>query len=200
LIDITIIEKNPTFFSFRNGNAVLQSMRLSSAFFGKGQFIADEACYEGEEVILNWSLRKGYYQPVPIDKRGGVNDWKDFPREQRELSEAQVMNVKITIRESKGRVTLLGEVFGTPDVPVAWELSFRPGGVLAGVVKDEEIEDVYFLEKGSGSYTVGEDVVRFGGGKKLHRWSQLRGALPKQSGSSVFFTGYTPFKHQIEVS
>ena len=50
--DATIISKNPTFLTFHKGNAVLQGVRFSASFFGKGQFQGTEIRQEGEELSL----------------------------------------------------------------------------------------------------------------------------------------------------
>jgi len=199
-IDISVIEQNPTFFSYRKGNAVMQSMRLGAAFFGRGQFVAEETEFDGKAIVLKRSLTKGYYQPMPRDKHSGENAWKELSRDERELSEAQTMNVKVAISESNGKVTIEAEINGCPNVPVTWEMSFRPGGEFTGVVKDKNTEDAFFLEKGYGQYQLGKDTINFGGGKVAHKWAEMRGMLPKQDGNSVYVTGYTPFKHTIELS
>ncbi|MEQ6120196.1 hypothetical protein [Reichenbachiella sp. MALMAid0571] len=198
--DISVIEQNPTFFSYRKGNAVMQSMRLGAAFFGKGQFVAEEVEFDGKVIILKRTLTKGYYQPVPVDKHSGANAWKELSRDDRELSEAQTMTTVVTIKESDGKVSIESEITGCPNVPVTWEMSFRPGGEFDGVVKDKNTKDVFFLEKGNGQYQVGKDIINFGGGIVAHKWAEMRGMLPKQGGSSLYVTGYTPFNHTIELS
>ncbi|MBA7527046.1 hypothetical protein ES705_19219 [subsurface metagenome] len=123
-----------------------------------------------------------------------------MPREARELSEAQTLNMTVTITESAGEVSVEADISGTPNVPVAWEMSFRAGGELSGVADDINIKDSFFLESGTGQYRVGNDVISFGEGVVTHKWSQMRGMLSKQEGKSVYVTGYTPFKHTLVLS
>lgn len=198
--DISVIERNPTFLSYRKGDAVLQSMRLGTAFFGKGQFESQETSYDGKTIVMKWSAEGPYYQPVPKASRSGENDWKKFPRPNREHSEVQYQEMTVTITEEDGKVTVEAEITGTEYVPVAWELSFREGGTLTGVSEDPQVEKAYFLESGTGSYQVGDQTIRFGPGAVTHKWSQMRGTLPKQEGHSVYITGYTPFRHTITLS
>ncbi len=195
--DISIIEQNPTFLSFRKGNAVLQSMRLGASFFGRGQFVAEEVEFDGKTIILKRILTRGYYQPIPSEKQSGENDWKKVPRNERDLSELQTLVTTVTISESEGIVTIEAVLSGTPHVPVTWEMSFRDGGTLEGVTNDMKADGVFFLEEGQGKYRVGEDVITFGSGAVTHKWYEMRGLLPKQEGKSVYVTGYTPFKHTI---
>lgn len=197
--DISIIEKNPTFLAYRKGNAVLQSMRLGAAFFGRGQFEAQATEFDGQNITLKWTLTKGYYQPIPADRQSGENDWAKIDREERALSEVQTLNMVVKIQESDGKLRIEAELTGTPHVPVTWEMSFRAGGDFSGVVTDENAEDAFFLEEGIGQYQVGDDVIRFGSGTVAHKWSQMRGTLPKQDGKSVYVTGFTPFRHVLEL-
>jgi hypothetical protein len=90
-------------------------------------------------------------------------------------------------------------VHGTEYVPVALEMSFRGGGELKGVVADKNVQNSNFLEKNIGQYVVGDDVINFGPGCTAHKWSQLRGMTTKQDGHSVYLTGFTPFKHTLEI-
>ena len=198
-IDISVIEQNPTFFSFRKGTAVMQSMRLASAFFGKGQFVAEEADFDGKVITLKRTLTKGYYQPVPEAQRTGQNDWKKFPRSKRQLSEAQTQTWQVKIKEENGKVSLHITIDGTPHVPVSLELSFREGGQFTGVVADPQLGDSHFLENAMGHYQVGNDEITFGPGTTSHKWAEMRGMLPKQSGNSVYLTGFTPFEHIFEI-
>lgn len=197
--DISIIEQNPTFLAYRKGNAVLQSMRLGAAFFGRGQFEAQKTEFDGENITLSWTLTKGYYQPIPADRQSGKDDWAKINREERALSEVQTLDMVVKIKESNGRLRIESELKGTPHVPVTWEMSFRPGGNFSGVVPDNNVEDAFFLEQGIGQYQVGEDFIRFGPGNVTHKWSQMRGTLAKQDGKSVYLTGYTPFRHVVEL-
>ncbi len=200
-LDLSVIERNPTFLRFMKGKAVLQSMRLHAAFFGsRGQFVAKEAAWEGKKIILSNTMEHGYFQPFPEDRRTGDGDWSKMPRDQREMTEVQTLEQRISIEESEGKVTLEIVVEGTEQIPVSIELSFRPGGQLSGVVPDRQTPNAYFLENGVGEYRVGTDVVRFGPGQAAHKWAQMRGMLPKQEGESVYLTAYTPFRHTIELS
>ena len=199
-VDLSIIEENPTFLTFRKGMAVLQSLRLHAAFYGdKGQFEAEEAMVEGNQITLKRSITHGYFQPFPVEKRSGDGDWEKMPREERTMSEVQTLQYEVRIAESEGIVTVEIEVGGVDHIPVALECSFRKGGELSGVIKADRSEDTYFLDRGMGQYTVGEDRISFGPGIALHKWAQIRGMLPKQQGHSVYFTGYTPFKHRFKV-
>ena len=199
--DISVIERNPTFLSYMKGNAVLHSIRLASAFFGsRGQFISEKAELSGNTIILSKSHTHGYYQPFPKEKRTGDGDWHNMPRNERPMSELQTMNYRVEILESNGKITIEIEIDGTPYVPVSLEMSFRPGGELSGVTSDKNLADAYFLESGTGQYKLGNDTIKFGPGVAEHKWAEIRGMLPKQKGQSVYMTGYTPFKHTIELS
>jgi hypothetical protein len=199
--DVSVIERNPTFLSFMKGKAVMQSIRLGSTFFGsRGQFTGEHCEFDGEKIVLIKSKRHGYFQPFPEDKISGDGIYSKMPREERELSEPQTIDYKVTISESGGKVSIDIEVNGTEHVLVSCEMSFRPGGVLSGVTPDKNVEDSYFLESGMGQYTQGGDVIKFGPGIAKHKWGEMRGMLPKQKGNSVYITGYTPFKHTIELS
>jgi hypothetical protein len=89
------------------------------------------------------------------------------------------------------------ESTGTPDVPVAVEISFADGGRLEGCTPGGE-PGTWLLAKGEGVYRVGSDAIRFGPGAAPHTWTQLRGAEARLPGTSVYVTGITPFDHTIE--
>jgi hypothetical protein len=199
--DISIIENNPTFLSFMKGRAVLQSMRLAAAFFGsRGQFISEACDFDGKRIVLTSYEKHGYFQPFPEEGRPEDGNWDKMPREMRELSEAQTMQAKVSIWESGGKVHIEIHMDGTEHIPVSCEMSFRDGGELSGVTRDKHSKDSYFLENGTGTYKIGDDVITFGPGRADHKWAQMRGMLEKQEGNSVYITGYTPFKHRIEFS
>jgi hypothetical protein len=198
--DITIIENNPTFLSYRKGNAVLQSMRLAAAFFGtRGQFISENCVVEGSKIILSKSKTHGYMQPLPKAGRSGDIVWNSESLAEREKSELQNLNFQVAIVESNGKLSLEIEITGTDYVPVSLEMSFRSEGQLEGVVPDKNSEASFFQESGMGQYSVGDDVINFGPGANAHNWSQMRGMLPKQKGQSVYITGFTPFRQILEI-
>ncbi|MEX2564637.1 MAG: hypothetical protein WD431_01690 [Cyclobacteriaceae bacterium] len=198
--DITIIENNPTFLSYRKGDAILQSIRLGASFFGsRGRFISENCVVKGNKIILSKSKTHGYMQPIPKEGRTGDVFWGSQSLAEREKSELQTINYRVEIVESDGKILMELEITGTDYVPVSLEMSFKPGGKLKGLVPDSNAEDSYFLESGMGQYIVGEDVINFGPGANSHKWAQMRGMLPKQDGHSVYITGYTPFKHTLEI-
>jgi hypothetical protein len=90
-------------------------------------------------------------------------------------------------------------ITGTDEVPVALELAFRHGGKLTGVTPVAHVNDAFLLSSGMGRYTVGEDTIEFGPGQASHTYTQVRGALPKWDGLSVYLTGLTPFKTTLTI-
>ena len=105
----------------------------------------------------------------------------------------------VTVTENAGKFDLAISVRGTDHVPVAIELAFRQGGTLQGVVPVAGQKDAWILENGTGRYTVGNDTIEFGPGMRDHTYTQIRGALPKWDGQSVFLTGMTPFHHSLSI-
>ena len=96
-------------------------------------------------------------------------------------------------------LTLTISVGGTDEVPVAVELAFRHGGKLTGVEPVPHVENAFLLKSGTGRYTIGDDTIEFGPGRVDHTYTQVRGALPKWDGLSVYLTGLTPFKTTLTI-
>jgi len=48
-----------------------------------------------------------------------------------------------------------------------------------------------------GSYTYDGQTIEFGQGGADHRYTQLRGALPRFDAMTVYLTGFTPFRRQL---
>ena len=199
--DVSIIENNPTFLSLIKGSAVLQSIRLGSTFFGsRGQFTAENVEVKKNQVILTKSVKHGYFQPFPKNKIIGDGVYSKMPREERRLSEPQVINYKLIITILDQRIQLSIEVTGTENVLVSLEMNFRKGGKLSGVISDKNRADSYFLKEDWGTYKKENDVITFGPGKIEHQWGTMRGMQEKPEGNTVYINGHTPFKHVIEIS
>ena len=199
--DATIIGKNPIFFTFYKGDAVLEGIRLASAFFGKGQFQTSMIEKEEENFILAQFLSAPYYQPYPEDEIPDDGDWDKMPRSNREQSEIQKLFTQIIVKEVKsGHFDIDISIEGTDNVPLTIELGFRKNGVLSGVEELEDVPDSFLLKEVYGSFTYNGHTIRFGPGVADHQWTQLRGALPKLNASSVYITGFTPFHHTISIS
>jgi hypothetical protein len=196
-LDATIIARNPAFFSFYKGNAVLQGVRLAAAFFGKGQFDSEKIEKEGDTYILRKSLQGVYYQPYPKELLPGDGDWNKMTKSNRPESEIQEFRYEVRIREKNGGFELSFSISGTDNVPVALELAFRKGGTLSGVRTIDHTPDTYLLEKGMGQYLYDKQSIAFGTGMAEHSWTVLRGALPKSDAMCVYLTGFTPFEKTI---
>lgn len=198
-IDATILAGNPTFFTLTKGKAVLASIRLASAFFGRGQFNAKKVERAGDTFVLNWNFTWGYFQPFPENEKPNYELPFDEDRKRRKQSEMQHANAKITISENEGVFTLEFECTGTKNVPLAIEMAFRNGGTLTGVEKSKHEKRAFLLTEGIGKYQFEEDAIEFGSGHADHEWITIRGALPKPDGDCVYFTGFTPFQKRIEI-
>lgn len=203
----TILASNTTLFSFRKGAAALEAVRCATAFFGKGQFIADALEPVDGRYVLRQKLDGPYFQPLSADQIAHGDHAKMAPngtlstdsRALRTRSNIQLLESVITISESAGKFTLEFSITGTDEVPVALELAFRHGGKLTGVTPVAHVNDAFLLSSGMGRYTVGEDTIEFGPGQASHTYTQVRGALPKWDGLSVYLTGLTPFKTTLTI-
>lgn len=198
----TILAQNSTLLSYRRGAAALEAVRLATAFFGKGQFVAPELIQQDGAWVLRQELEGPYYQPFTAEQiaRSGVATGGALPsRTLREKSNVQRLTASVTVRETEGTFTLAIAVDGAQRVPVAVELAFRHGGKLEGVEPLPGLRTAFLLRAGEGRYQFGSDTIRFGPGHAEHTYTQLRGALPKWEGQSVYLTGLTPFTSTLTI-
>lgn len=204
----TILAGNTTLFSFRRGAAALEAVRFASAFFGKGQFVGDELEVRAGRYVLRQELDGPYFQPLSKEQVRDGDHVRMTPngtlaansKALRARSNVQTLTSTVEVTESGGKFELAIALRGTDDVPVAIELAFRHGGTLHGVEPVGKIADAFLLRAGMGRYTLGEDTIEFGPGRVEHTWTQLRGALPKWDGQSVYLTGFTPFEAKIRIA
>ena len=199
-VSATVLGGNSCVLSFHKGGAALEAVRLASAFFGKGQFLADRLEVEGDRCVLTLSLAGPYYQPLLRGERHADGAWDPADRARRRQSEVQRLVSRLLVRETRGAFELDVEVAGTDGVALAIELGFRRGGELTGATPIAGRADAYFLREGTGEYRLGADTIRFGPGRVEHTWTDLRGALPKLDALSVYLTGFTPFRTTLRIA
>lgn len=196
-IDATVLGDNPTFFTLSKGKAVLASVRMASAFFGRGQFQSDKIERTTEGYALNWSFTWGYFQPLPKGEKPNYDIPFDEDRKRRARSEMQNLHAKVMVSEKEGVFSLDLVVEGTDHVPLAIEMALRNGGTLSGVKKSTQDANAYLLTEGNGMYRFDDNTVAFGPGEAAHEWITIRGGLPKPDGQCVYITGFTPFRKRI---
>ena len=198
-VDATILAKNPTFFTLTKGKAVLASLRMASAFFGRGQFKTEKVERVGDSFILKWNFTWGYFQPLLEGEKPNYELPFDIDRRRREKSEVQHANAQIIISEKDGVFELDFEVSGTENLPLAIEMAFRNGGSLTGVEKSSHENGAFLFKEGKGKYRFEDDEIEFGIGHVEHEWIRIRGGLEKPDGDCVYLTGFTPFKKKITI-
>ncbi len=198
--DATILSNNPGFLTFHKGNAVMQGMRIAASFFGKGQFQSSYIEQDGNKWILKNALEGPYYQPYPKDKIDPQGDLSKMPRTVRPKSEVQNLSYQVDISEHEEGINIDFDIKGTVGVPVTLELIFRPGGKLKGVNPVIGKPNSHLFADKEGSYSAGEDTIKFNPGMALHKGVNLRGALPTLDAPTVYLTGITPFKHTLKLS
>ncbi len=199
-VSATLAADNPVFFSLHKGSAALEGLRLASAFFGKGQFRSEALEIGGDAWQLHQALSGPYYQPLAPEARRPQGPWMGMNQAARRQSEIQRLSARVMIREDSGRFQVEFDLTGCERVPVAVEFGFRRGGTLSGVAPLEGIPDAFLLAEGSARYSFDGQTIEFGPGPCEHRWTQLRGALPKQDALSVYLTGFTPFRRGMVIS
>jgi hypothetical protein len=198
--DASILPKNAAFFTFHKMNTVLQGVRLASAFFGKGQFVADTYEVIEGKTIMESHLEGPYYQPFPRDEITGDGVWEKMPKTERKQSEIQKLHSKIIVTEIPQGFELDISMEGTDHVPLVIELIFRPGGTFGGLVAHEELDQVFFLKEGMGKYQFKGESIVFGPAQYAHKWVDIRGALPRMEAPTVYLTAFTPFHTKIRIS
>ncbi|WP_163712994.1 hypothetical protein [Mangrovibacterium lignilyticum] len=206
---------NPTFFTFRKGEAILEYARLSTSFFNTGYFRSEGLRQEQNSCMLHERKEAYYYQPLPADKQNPEGDykltespdgrfWSKMDFKDRSVSDVQAMETDVTIRENKGEFELVINVDGPKGVDVTLELCFRSGGQLSAVQKSENESD-FFLKEGYATYQFGSDKIQVGPGIREHQnvgridgelYSTHFGSI-KGKGMHLFLTGRTPFLHVI---
>ena len=176
----------------------MNAVRFAAAFFGKGQFVPDEAEKRDGAYHLRQSLDAGYYQPFDPPRKAdwGVDNWYEV-REGRRRSEICRINYSAEVREQSNGFSIRMKADGTDHVPLAVEVNLREGGRLSGVSPALGVPEAYILAHGYAHYELGSDALRFGPGLKENDYTQVRGAQPKLSGPSVYLTGFTPFDHTL---
>jgi hypothetical protein len=211
---------NPTFFSFRKGRAVLQSVRMGGQFFSLGVFRGTALKVDGNRYSLQQRLEAPYYQPLPkhLRKRSGeyaltpAKDgrfWSKLDFTHRQMSNIQVLDQKVTVVDKGRSFELQIDIDGHDRVPYVVELAFRSGGEFAGSLREISLPNetkALLLTEGTGRYRVGDDAIEFGPGQGDHQSLNLsghsyaaHGAMLRAEGRCVYLTGYTPFKKTIVI-
>ena len=211
------LASNPTFFTFRKGDAVLESVRMAPNFFSKGFFYGDGVEARGNRYSLRRRLEVPYYQPLPRDARRADGKYELTPAEDRfwsrmdfparRMSEIKTLDQEVTVIErEEGRFEIEVSVFGHEGVAVALELCFRRGGRLFGTVASTDSADEFFLERGMGRYEFGDETIEFGPGRADHRWTRLEGAAfaahhgsIRPNGLRVYIAWATPVRTTIAI-
>jgi len=142
------IATNPTFFKFRKGAAILESVRMTPSFFSTGFFYSRGLKAEGGKYILSQTLNVPYHLPLPPEHRNPKGDYAlsadmategvlarffskmDFAHRPKQF---RTLRSDVTVTEQDGAFTLDFNVDGPPNVAVTIELGFRSGGTFTGV-------------------------------------------------------------------
>lgn len=197
--DGTIVANDPTIFCLHQGSVVLESLRLASAFFGKGQFVGESIEKQGEGFLLEQHLEGRYLQPLTEAQAAQTDDWYDMPHDLREQTGRQKLATTVAIQELSDGFSVHFQSKGTERIPWAVEVGLRPGGELSRTTALETVEAACLADQGGWSYQVGKDSLKFSAGPAEHRWVELRGAASKLDALSVYYTGYTPIDFTLEI-
>src|ERR1017187_975744 len=211
------LASNPTFFNFRKGKAVLESVRMIPNFFSEGAFRSEGMKVEQNRYLLHQDIHVPYYQPLPKHLRNPQGDypltpagsrfWSKLNFPQRQKSNIQTLGQKVTVTENSGAFELAFDVGNHDRVPVTIELSFRRDGELEGIEPGATRPNLFFLRQGTGRFSVGNDVITFGPGQADHEMIRMEGAsfeAPQRPSPpdryKVYITGFTPFRKTLTIS
>jgi hypothetical protein len=189
------------FFSFRNGGAVVEAVRMASSYFGKGQF-SGALRREAKAYRMDQHLEGFYYQPLPPQDRRPDGNWNLMPRSLRAHSNLTHLDSHIEMRETTSGCELTFDMSGTDQVPMAVEITLRPGGKLTGdaLTPAPDVPNSYILGEGYATYELAGSRVRIGPGFRQHRWTQMHYAQPRLEGLTIYLTGFTPLRQTVGFS
>ncbi len=211
------LASNPTFFTFRKGKAVLESVRMMPVFFSEASFRSSGMRVEDNRYMLQQQNHVPYYQPLPKHARNPQGDypltpagnrfWSKLNFPARTMSNIQSLQQNVSITENAGAFSLAFDIGGHDRVPVIIELSFRHNGELEGIEPGRTRSNLFFLREGTGTFRVGDDVITFGPGQADHEMIRMEDATgnPRQGPSQpdrfrVYITGFTPFTKTITIA
>jgi hypothetical protein len=159
------LANNPTFFRLFAGDAILDAVRLSRAFFGMGPFRAHDMSRLAEgRYRLTEALSAAYYQPLPPHavRTDGTYDVEDDGRFSAAMSfrsrprDEVTLTTRVDVDLRDDGAGMLIDIAGA-QVPWSLELTFRPGGLLQGVTQIADGQ--WLLQERSMSYRVGDDEI-----------------------------------------
>jgi hypothetical protein len=195
------LANNPTFCRVFAGEAILDSVRLSRAFFDMGPFRPGSIRRESDvRYRLEETVEAAYYQPLRAEDRAadGRYDLLDdgrfsasmaFPLRPRDVV---AMTTVADVRLRQGGVDIELRIDAPP---IEWSLDFvfRPGGVVEGGVRHPD--GCWVLESGRGAYRVGESriLIDVEGAQLSER------PLPYQPGQDYGFLGATDVPAGVRV-
>lgn len=182
-------------FTLRNGEVVIEAVRASSAFFGKGQFKPASLGRDGAAYTLAQSLTGPYYQPAEPPRRISSRELA-AARMSRPLSEVQKLDYTARVEETAKGFRMRLSAQGTAFVPLAIEIAVRDGVTIEGArrIGDRDL----LLEKGYATLSGGGRRIRVGPGLGQHSYIEIRGAEPLLAGQRLHVCGLTPFDHALE--
>lgn len=187
--------------AIRKGDAVVEAVRVASAFFGKGQFVSQEAEREGDTWTLRQQLEGPYFQPLDPPARIPSDPvaWART-RQQRPQSEVARYQQLCRVTREIGGFRMEIEVSGTANVPVSIELNIRDGVEISGVRTAPMGTDSFLTTGAPVLLRAGEDQLTVEAPAAAHGYTLLRGANPKLPGRSVYVTGQSPMRVQLRFS
>ncbi|MBX2815285.1 MAG: hypothetical protein KTR24_04795 [Saprospiraceae bacterium] len=198
--DVSVMGSNPTLLTVMKKAIVLQAMRFSAAFFGKGQFISDEMLVEGNTISLRQTLSAPYYQPFEEDQIDGTGVWENMDRKKRDQSEVQYYQAEVRVTLEAHAIQISIQAGGTDHVPVSLELNFRSGGEVLNATKKEGASDDWMIAQRQSRYQLDQTVIDIvTDPTSSHTWTTLRGARPRLEGTNLYLTGFTPFETALEI-
>lgn len=190
---------NPTFFKFRKGAAVLESVRLTPAFFSTGFFYSNGLQVADGRYQLQQTVNVPYHLPLPAAYRQAHGDYKlsddgryfsklDFEHRPKQY---RTLQSTVAIVERAPGFDLEFAVDGPQGVLVTIELTFRRDGKLenvaalpetvesrgarTGAAPAEDRADSFSLAQGIGKFTAGTDTIEFGPGTSAGAPGRMEG-------------------------
>jgi hypothetical protein len=148
---------------------------------------------------MNWEFTWGYFQPFQAGQKPNYDIPFDEDRKRRKSSERQTLKATVSITQNEGVFDLTFDLQGVENVPLAIEFAFRKGGLIENAEKINDVADSWLLSNGNAKFRIDNDEITIGPGKAEHRWTAIRGGLPKPEADCIYITGFTPFKHKISI-